>query len=97
VVGHEQGRNRPVLVVSSDALHRMPSRLVTVVPITSVYRRFASHVEIRPREANLRATSFAMAEQVRTISTARLGRRLGAVDPETIDQVDELLRWLLDL
>lgn len=96
-VGHEQGRARPVLVVSSDALHRIPSGLVTIVSITSVPRRFASHVEIRPPEANLRATSYAMAEQVRTISTLRLGRRMGTVEPATIDHVDELMRWLLDL
>ena len=96
-VGHEQGRTRPVLIVSSDALHRIPSGLVTIVPITSVSRRFASHVEIRPPEANMRATSYVMAEQLRTISTLRLGRRMGAVESATIDQVQELMRWLLDL
>ncbi len=97
VVGHEQGRTRPILVVSSDALHRFPSGLVTIVPITSVSRHVASHVEIRPPEAGLRAASFAMAEQVRTIGTLRLGHRLGTVTPETLGRVEELMRWLLDL
>ena len=92
VVGHEQGGHRPALIVSSDLLHAIPSGLAFVVPMTSRDRRVRSHVPIHPPEGGLAPPSFAMTEQLRTISTRRLGRRLGKVASATSEAV---LAWIL--
>ena len=97
VVGHEQGRTRPVLVISTDDHLALPSALVSVVPLTRSWLGFPSHVRLDPPEANLSAASYAMTEQIRTVSRLRFGRRLGAVEPSTLTAVDRRLRWLLGL
>jgi mRNA interferase MazF len=97
VVGHEQGGRRPALVVSTDLLHAIPSRLVIVVPISTRERRVRAHVPIQPPEGGLSHPSFAMTEQLRTVSVDRLQRRLGRVEVATIDAVMKRIRWFLDL
>lgn len=97
VVGHEQGRRRPAIVVSADAFNATGGGLVMIVPLTRTDRRMAVHVRIDPPEGNLSAPSFAMTEQVRTVSMLRLGGRLGAVAPPTLRRIARRLRWLLDL
>lgn len=97
VVGHEQGGYRPALVVSSDLLHAIPSRLVIVIPITGRDRGVRSHVPIVPPEGGLGQPSRAMTEQIRAISARRLGRRLGQVGPATMEAVMARVRLFLDL
>jgi mRNA interferase MazF len=97
VVGHEQGRIRPVLIVSDNVHLQLPSALVAVVPLTRTALGFPSHVRIDPPEANLRVASYAMAEQIRSLSRARFGRRLGSVGVGTMSDVEQRLRWLLGL
>jgi mRNA interferase MazF len=96
-VGHEQAGLRPALVVSSDALNSAAWSLVVVLPITGTDRGFPSHVKLSPPEGGLTKPSVIMVEQPRTVSKSRLGRRFGIVSPETMEQVDELLRMVLDL
>ena len=62
VVGHEQGGHRPALIVSSELLHAIPSRLAFVVPMTTRDRRVRSHAPIRRPEGGLVQPSFAMTE-----------------------------------
>jgi len=45
----------------------------------------------------LRLPSFIKCEDLRSISTERLGRRLGLVSADTMAHVEEILRALLDL
>jgi mRNA interferase MazF len=97
VVGHEQGGRRPVLVVSSDAYHEIPSRLLIILPITSRDRRIASHIPVSLIEGSLARRSFAICEQPRAISQERLLRRIGRADQATIDQTMIFIRLFLDL
>jgi len=96
-VGHEQGGRRPALIVSADALNRSRVGLVTVVPITGTDRGIPAHIKVEAPEAGLTKTSMIMADQLRTISLRRIGRRLGAVSTATMGQVDECIRLVLDL
>lgn len=97
VIGHEQGGHRPALVVSSDHLHVIPSRLAIVIPITTRDRGLRAHIPIAPPEGGLAHPSLAMTEQPRTISVQRLNRRLGSVADATLAEVVDRLRWFLDL
>ncbi len=97
VLGHEQGGERPVLVVSQDAHNAGPAGLVTVIPITSQCKyRVATHVEVEPTdESGLRARSHILCDGVRSISVLRLIRLRGRVAPSVIGDVERVLRALL--
>ncbi len=97
VKGHEQGATRPAMIVSTDVLNHGPSGLVTVIPVTTRGRPLRSYLQIVPPEGGLTQTSFIICDQVRTISTQRLGKCYGAVSAETLEQAVMRLKFLLDI
>ncbi|MBI2324839.1 MAG: type II toxin-antitoxin system PemK/MazF family toxin [Chloroflexi bacterium] len=97
VRGHEQGRERPAVVVSADAFNAGPAALVVVCPLTTRQRGIRFHVPVEPLEGGLRARSFVLCDQIRTVSTERLISRLGSLSTTSVDAIEERLRILLDL
>ncbi len=95
--GHEQAGTRPALVVSVDLFNQGPAELVVVVPLTTTARGIPLHVEVAPPEGGLRQRSYVKCEDIRSISRARLISHWGAIAPQTLAEVDERLRILLDL
>ncbi|MBX3070493.1 MAG: type II toxin-antitoxin system PemK/MazF family toxin [Thermomicrobiales bacterium] len=83
-VGHEQSGRRPAVVVSGNLLNLIPSELVFLVPLTTANLEVRSHIRVRMSEGDLTHPSFAMTEQIRSMSTLRLRRRVGVVDEETL-------------
>lgn len=96
-VGHEQGGRRPVVVVSSDGLHSLPIDMVVVVPLTGQDRGLVTQPRVSSGSAGLRRTSFARPEDVRSIDSTRLQRRLGTVSPGELSEIRKVLRYFLDL
>jgi mRNA interferase MazF len=96
-IGHEQGYQRPAVVVSDDRLNRSRAELVIVVPVTTTRRGLPSHVEIGTGESGLAETSFAKGEDVKSISTRRLTRRLGTTTDDRLGRLENVLRLLLAL
>ena len=99
VVGHEQAGDRPALVVSDERLNASAAGLVIVVPLTKTNRAIPWHVEIEPPTGGVRERSFAMCEQVRTISVERLrdGPWGPVLSSALMAEVDRRLRLLLHL
>jgi mRNA interferase MazF len=97
VRGHEQGRVRPVLIVSDDVFNQGPSNLIIILPMTGTVRGIASHIEVAAPEGGLHKSSVILCDQVRTISKGRLGRLRGAVSAGTLAKVEGILRFLLNL
>jgi mRNA interferase MazF len=97
IVGHEQGGERPCLVVSDDRFNHSRAHLVIAVPITRTERGIASHVRIDPPEGGLKAVSFIKCEDVRSISKQRLQSRWGRVSAKTLAIVEDRLRILMNL
>ena len=97
VVGHEQAGRRPVLIVSSDIFNEGPTGLVVVVPVTSVRRGTPMHVVISPPEGGLTNVSYAMCEQIRTISKDRLEKVSGSVGGGVMAAVEDRMKTLLDI
>lgn len=96
-IGHEQGYRRPAVVVSDDRLNRSRAGLAIVVPLTSTRRGLPSHVELEPGVSGLATVSYAKGEDVKSVSTERLTRRLGAVPADRLEAIDRVLRLLLHL
>lgn len=93
VRGREQAGLRPVLILSQDLFNRK-SQTVIAMAITSQPQRAGFPLTLAVPEPALPKPSWIKISQVRTISTDRLGKRIGAVEPETLSQV---LEGLLEL
>lgn len=94
----EQAFVRPALIVSDDRLHRAPFGMVVVVPATSTIRDLPLHAVSEPDAHNgLSVASAFQSEQVRSVSSRRLVRRLGRLGAADRHAVDELLRAVLRL
>lgn len=96
-VGHEPALRRPAIVVSVDLLNNGPGQLVVVVPLTSAAYGLRSHVEVEPGSSGLKHTSYARCDQMRVISTSRLSSRRGMVALDSLRNIDQALRFVLDL
>lgn len=95
--GREQAGMRPALVVSVDIFNHGAAELVVVIPITSKAKGIPLHVEVMPPEGGLTMSSYVKCEDLRSISTSRLVRRLGKVSGQTIESVEDRLKILLGL
>ena len=95
--GHEQGGQRPALVVSVDPFNHGPADLIVVLPITSRSKAIPFHVELSPPEGGLRVPSYVKCEDIRSVAKERLYQRWGAVSQTTIESVEDRLRILLGL
>ena len=94
-VGHEQSGRRPGLIVSVDRTNTGPSRLLTVIPITSKIAKSKTipwHVLVQPPEGGLKAPSVILCDQLRVSSKDRLiGTVWGQFHPATMLQVEDML------
>ncbi len=94
-VGREQAGRRPALVVAGARYLQTFDALVLVVPITSVDRGWPNHIEVFGSE--LKHRSWAMSEQIRTISRGRVIARAGHANEVTLARVRGWLADFLDL
>ncbi|HET6501313.1 MAG TPA: type II toxin-antitoxin system PemK/MazF family toxin [Amycolatopsis sp.] len=102
VRGSESDKTRPAVIVSNDGANSIATRLgrgvVTVVPITSnVARVYPFQVLLKASDCGLRQDSKAQAEQVRSVSVERVGRKAGQVPPAVMARIDHALKVHLGL
>lgn len=90
--GREQGGHRPVVVVASRGYLAAVTTLCLVVPVTTTDRGWPNHVSL-DGEIGLQRPSWAMTEQVRTLSRTRLTHTTGQV---TVAQMRQIRAWLAD-
>lgn len=92
--GHEQAGERPVLVLSHDVFNDR-SGTVIAVALTSQEPRAGFPLTLELRTAKLPKRSWVKIGQIRTLSTDRIGRRLGRVVDEELAEVLEGLFELI--
>ena len=96
-VGHEQGWDRPALVISSDHWNEHASTL-TVLPLTRTQHGLLTRVEIEPSGINgLHGISYARCEDIRSVSDRRLMHRLGSVPFSDMHRIERVLRIFLEV
>src|SRR5262245_55503703 len=95
--GREQAGQRPALVLSVDPFNASAAELVSLLPITSKPRTVRTRIEIKPPEGGLSLVSYVICEQVRTVSTQRLAKPLGAVSRATMNAIEPIVKMLLGL
>ena len=82
----EQAGLRPVLVISHEAFN-VCSGAVIAMAITSRPQRAGFPLTHRLESVRLPKPSWVKISQIRTLSTERLGRRLGVVSPQELGRI----------
>jgi len=94
VRGQEQAGFRPVLILSQDVFNQR-SGTVIAMAITSQPQRAGFPLTLELESAGLPKRSWIKISQIRTLSIERIGKKIGGVSPEELDQVIEGLNEII--
>lgn len=97
--GTEPGKTRPVLVVQTNLLNRVPHPSTIICPLTTNVQKESEilRVHIKKGTANLNENCDIMIDQVRAIDNKRLVRKIGDLPDILAVKVRENLFVILDL
>ncbi len=94
-VGREQAGRRPAVVVSTFDHVESADTLVTLIPCTTRARAWANHV-VLDGSTGLNEPTYAMTEQIRTVSRERVHGVRGHVSPDCLALITRWIRaWHL--
>src|SRR5579859_7790537 len=96
-VGREIRKTRPAVIIQNDVSNRLTD-VTIVAPITSTVRFPLNPVHVilaAGARTGLSVTSVALLNQIRAIDRKRLIKRLGAIDMETLERVEEAIKLSL--
>lgn len=88
VRGHEQAGRRPVLILSHDVFNERSGTVIGVA-LTSQPQRAGFPLTLPLSSATLPKPSWVKVSQIRTLSTERIGDRLGEASPEELARIIE--------
>lgn len=92
VVGSEQGGIRPVLIVQNDVGNKYSPTVIAAAITSRINKaKMPTHIEIDARDYGLAKDSVILLEQIRTIDKRRLKERIGSVDEQLMEKVNEAL------
>jgi mRNA interferase MazF len=92
-IGGEIKKKRPAVIISNDASNKFLNR-VQVVPLTSKTERIYPSEAVVVFQGEERK---AMADQLATVSKARLFRRADTLSPEDMRKIEAAVKVQLDM
>jgi mRNA interferase MazF len=98
-VGTEAGKTRPVLVVQTNLLNKIPHPSTIVCPITTNVKKNADilRVHLKKGTANLHQNCDIMMDQIRAIDNKRLISKIGDLPNELKSLVKDNIMIMIDL
>ena len=98
-IGTETGKIRPVLIVQTDLLNKIPHLSTLVCPLTTNLTNGSNilRVLVRKGTANLHQNCDIMIDQIRAIDNKRLIRKIGNIPYQLVDQVKENILTIFDI
>ena len=94
VRGHEQAGLRPVLILSHDIFNER-SGTVIAMAITSQPQKAGFPLTLELKSANLPKKSWIKISQIRTLSIERIGKVVGKLSMEELNQAIEGLNEII--
>lgn len=98
-IGTEPGKTRPILVIQTDLLNKLPHPSTIVCPITTNVEKNADilRVHLKKGMANMHENCDILIDQIRAIDNKRLIQKVGDLPKDLIDKVKENIMITLDL
>ena len=100
IKGKEQAGNRPVLVLSIDALNQLPLVVTVIVGTkgTNVRKDFPTNVRVSSEESGLPLGTVFLCFQIRSLDHHRFSEQpMGQLSPQKMLEVEETVRYCLGL
>lgn len=92
VVGSEQGGIRPVLIIQNDIGNKYSPTVIAAAITSQINKaKLPTHIEISAQEYGLAKDSVILLEQIRTIDKQRLREKVGHLDDELMEKVNEAI------
>lgn len=92
VVGSEQGGVRPVLIVQNDVGNKYSPTVIAAAITSQINKaKMPTHIEVDASEYGLAKDSVILLEQIRTIDKRRLKEKIGSIDNELMEKVNDAL------
>jgi len=92
VVGSEQGGIRPVLIIQNDVGNKYSPTVIAAAITSKINKaKMPTHIELSAQDYGLNKDSVILTEQIRTLDKRRLREKIGKLDRELMNKVDEAL------
>lgn len=92
VVGSEQGGIRPVLVVQNDVGNKFSPTVIAAAVTSQISKaKLPTHIELSAKQYGLPKDSVVLLEQIRTLDKRRLKERIGQIDIERMNKINQAL------
>ncbi|HOS84323.1 MAG TPA: type II toxin-antitoxin system PemK/MazF family toxin [Bacteroidales bacterium] len=98
-IGTEPGKTRPVLIIQTNLLNKIPHPSTIICPITTKVENNADilRVHLKKGMANLHENCDILIDQIRAIDNKRLIKKVGELPVDIIDKVKENIIIILDI
>jgi len=98
-IGTEPGKTRPVLIIQTNLLNKIPHPSTIICPITTNVKKDSEilRVHLKKGTANLHQACDIMIDQIRAIDNKRLVKRIGNLPQKVRDMVKENVKIILDI
>ncbi|GHU82868.1 mRNA interferase [Clostridia bacterium] len=92
VVGSEQGGIRPVLIVQNNIGNKFsPTVIAAAITSQQTKSKLPTHIQLGTSGSGLMKDSVVLLEQIRTIDKRRLKEKMGALDGNSMNMVDQAI------
>lgn len=92
VVGSEQGGLRPVLIVQNDIGNRYSPTVIAAAITSRIGKtKLPTHIDVYAEKVGLARDSVILLEQIRTIDKQRLKEKMGHLDDEMMNCVNNAI------
>lgn len=98
-IGTEPGKTRPVLVVQTNLLNKIPHPSTIICPITTNVKKESEilRVHIKKGVANMHENCDIMIDQLRAIDNSRLMKKVGDLPANLAEMVRENIKLILEI
>ncbi|MBU4487183.1 MAG: type II toxin-antitoxin system PemK/MazF family toxin [Candidatus Delongbacteria bacterium] len=98
-IGTEPGKTRPVVIIQTDLLNKIPHPSTVICPITTKIENKSEilRVHLKKGDANVLQDCDIMIDQIRAIDNQRLVRKVGDIPQELISEIKNNIKIVLDI
>ncbi len=91
IVGSEQGGVRPVLILQNDIGNKYsPTVIVSAITSKTGKMKLPTHIPLE-QNSGLSKNSMVLLEQIRTIDKMRLKEKIGHVNDDTMNKINDAI------